>query len=180
MEICTRAISFYSYQVSQEICFQTMLYKNLEDKYSGLEKQLQGIVRDANAEITSLRERVTALQKDQELEKRKAHDLHDQLLEKTRQFQKLQTMYEKLKRKTLVPTLQQTVQNTIGPGGGQGGVMAGQIGRRPFTPAMANGGGSRAWRVGGPVAVAGGGDDRDPYVYQAQPHYRNPQPQQQQ
>ncbi len=29
-----------------------MLYKNLEEKYTQLEKQVQGVVRDAQSEIT--------------------------------------------------------------------------------------------------------------------------------
>ncbi|CAB5395765.1 unnamed protein product [Rhizophagus irregularis] len=55
--------------------------------------------------------KLLALQKDMELEKRKTHDLAEQLQEKSRQFSKLQIMYDKLKRRTLVPAMQQTVQN---------------------------------------------------------------------
>ncbi|CAG8556318.1 13743_t:CDS:2 [Ambispora leptoticha] len=114
MEICTRALSFWTYQTTQEACFQEMLYKNLEDKYNRIEKNLQVVMRDAHTEINSLREKVSALQKEIELEKRKSHDLSEQLQEKGRQFSKLQVMYDKLKRRTLVPTMQQTVQNVAG------------------------------------------------------------------
>ncbi|GBB84773.1 hypothetical protein RclHR1_11340006 [Rhizophagus clarus] len=92
-----------------------MLYKNLEEKYAQLEKQVQGVMRDAQSEITSLRAKLQALQKDMELEKRKTHDLAEQLQEKSRQFSKLQIMYDKLKRRTLVPVMQQTVQNNTVP-----------------------------------------------------------------
>lgn len=33
-------------------------------------------------------------------------------------------MYEKLKRKNLVPSVQKSVQNVVGPVGGQGGVVS--------------------------------------------------------
>ncbi|CAG8487426.1 7135_t:CDS:2, partial [Dentiscutata heterogama] len=109
MEICSRALSFWTYQTTQEACFQEMMYKSLEDKYTQLEKQVQGLMRDAQSEVTTL-------QKDMELEKRKTHDLAEQLQEKGRQFSKLQLMYDKLKRRSLVPAIQQTVNNTTGIG----------------------------------------------------------------
>ncbi|CAB5395767.1 unnamed protein product [Rhizophagus irregularis] len=31
VEICSRALSFWTYQTTQEACFQEMLYKNLEE-----------------------------------------------------------------------------------------------------------------------------------------------------
>ncbi|CAG8577515.1 10888_t:CDS:2, partial [Racocetra persica] len=83
MEICSRALSFWTYQTTQEACFQELMYKSLEDKYTQLEKQVQGLMRDAQSEVTTL-------QKDMELEKRKTHDLAEQLQEKGRQFSKLQ------------------------------------------------------------------------------------------
>ncbi|CAG8647992.1 6626_t:CDS:2 [Cetraspora pellucida] len=107
MEICSRALSFWTYQTTQEACFQEMMYKSLEDKYTQLEKQVQSLMRDAQSEVTTL-------QKDMELEKRKTHDLAEQLQEKGRQFSKLQLMYDKLKRRSLVPAIQQTVNNTTG------------------------------------------------------------------
>ncbi|CAI2188399.1 1149_t:CDS:10, partial [Funneliformis geosporum] len=113
-KICSRALSFWTYQTTQEACFQEMLYKNLEEKYSQLEKQVQGILRDAQSEITSLKVKLQALQKDMELEKRKTHELAEQLQEKGRQFSKLQGMYDKLRRRTLVPAMQQPVQNRAG------------------------------------------------------------------
>ncbi|CAG8794045.1 3213_t:CDS:2, partial [Acaulospora morrowiae] len=82
-------------------CFQEMMYKSLEEKYAQLEKQIQGVMREAQAEITTLRTKVQALTKDMELEKRKTHDLAEQLQEKGRQFSKLQAMYDKLKRRSL-------------------------------------------------------------------------------
>ncbi|CAJ0826514.1 5759_t:CDS:2 [Entrophospora sp. SA101] len=105
VEICSRSLSFWTYQTTQEAYFQKMLYKNLQEKCSQLEKQMQSVIRDAQEEIASI-------QKDLELEKHKNHDFAEQLQEKTRQFSKLQIMYDKLKRRSLVPAMQQTQQGT--------------------------------------------------------------------
>ncbi|CAG8485649.1 8911_t:CDS:2 [Gigaspora rosea] len=119
MEICSRALSFWTYQTTQENCFQEMLYRGLEDKYSELEKQVQVLIRDSESEVTTL-------QKDMELEKRKTHDLKEQLQEKGGQLSKLQSMYDKLKRRSLVPAIQQTINNP--PGIGPIGVGSRQCG----------------------------------------------------
>ncbi|KAG0287124.1 hypothetical protein BGZ96_008905 [Linnemannia gamsii] len=95
-EICTRAISFWTYQTSQEAKYQEMAQKTLEDKVGQLERQLQRTTREVNAELN-------ALQKDIEQEKRKAANLTDQLDEKSRLLSKLQTMYDRQKRRPLFP-----------------------------------------------------------------------------
>ncbi|OAQ31288.1 hypothetical protein K457DRAFT_43999, partial [Linnemannia elongata AG-77] len=46
MEICTRAISFWTYQTSQEAKYQEMSQKTLEDKLGQLERQLQRMTRE--------------------------------------------------------------------------------------------------------------------------------------
>ncbi|ORZ09740.1 hypothetical protein BCR41DRAFT_309349, partial [Lobosporangium transversale] len=51
MEVCTRAISFWTYQTSQEIKYREMTQKSQEDKISLLEKQLQRVTREFNAEL---------------------------------------------------------------------------------------------------------------------------------
>ncbi|KAJ3293306.1 hypothetical protein HK104_004607, partial [Borealophlyctis nickersoniae] len=67
-----------------------MIYRNLDEKYAQLERQVQNIVREANQEIQNLREKLAGLTKEQEIEKRRNHELAEQYAEKGRQFQKLQ------------------------------------------------------------------------------------------
>lgn len=88
-EIITRAISFWSYQVSQEFCYQEALRNALEDKNLRLEKNVTSLITEANNEIHTLRERLSAVQKELELEKRKSHEISEQFAEKSRQYQKL-------------------------------------------------------------------------------------------
>lgn len=54
MEICTRALSFWTYQTSQEAKYQEMTQKNLEDKLSSIEKQHQRMTREMNTELTGM------------------------------------------------------------------------------------------------------------------------------
>jgi len=90
MEICSRALSFWVYQITQEFAYQKSGIKELESKNSSLDRRLNGLVRDAQSEVSNLKQELDALQKEHELEKRKNLDLFDQLNEKSRQFQKLQ------------------------------------------------------------------------------------------
>lgn len=48
MDISGRAIAFYEYQVSQELCFQSMLQSNIEDKYNSLREQYNMMSCDFN------------------------------------------------------------------------------------------------------------------------------------
>ncbi|KAF9148146.1 hypothetical protein BG015_010156 [Linnemannia schmuckeri] len=116
MEICTRAISFWTYQTSQEAKYQELAQKTLEDKLGQLERQLLRTTREVNVELNGFRDTVTTLQKDIEQEKRKAADLTDQLDEKSRQLSKLQTMYDRQKRRPLFP---ETAVSQHGAGGGR-------------------------------------------------------------
>ena len=100
MEIANRAISFWFYQTSQESYFQEILYKNLDQKYAHMQKQQasQSLLHDQ--EMLSMKERIQQLGKDHEQDKRKLQDLTDQYMDKSRQLQKLQNLYEKVKRKS--------------------------------------------------------------------------------
>ncbi|KAG0318628.1 hypothetical protein BG000_004125, partial [Podila horticola] len=104
MEICTRALSFWTYQTTQEAKYQEMAQKNLEDKLGIVEKQHQRMTREMNAELTGFRETVGTLQRDLEQEKRKAVELNEQVEEKTRQLSRLQTTFDRIKRRPLFST----------------------------------------------------------------------------
>jgi hypothetical protein len=80
--------------------------KQTQEQSEGCERQLENIVRQANQEISKLSAKVqgvfsitSGMAKDSEFEKRKTHELVEQMNSKNRQFLKLQTMFDKLKRK---------------------------------------------------------------------------------
>ncbi|KAG0298847.1 hypothetical protein BGZ97_003954 [Linnemannia gamsii] len=105
MEICTRALSFWTYQTSQEAKYQEMAQKTLENKVGQLERQLQRTTREVNIELNGFRETVS--------------DLTDQLDEKSRQLSKLQTMYDRQKRRPLFPDVVASQQGGTGSVGGR-------------------------------------------------------------
>ena len=61
LDICNRAISFWTYQVSQQTYFQQLMYKKLDDKCASITKQLQSTVHQANSEIAMLKDKLTRI-----------------------------------------------------------------------------------------------------------------------
>ncbi|KAG2339874.1 hypothetical protein BDR05DRAFT_938474 [Suillus weaverae] len=61
MEICSRALSFWQYQVHQENSFQQAVIRNLNDKQAQLQKQLDNVIREANGEINLLSNKVAGI-----------------------------------------------------------------------------------------------------------------------
>ncbi|OZJ03414.1 hypothetical protein BZG36_03598 [Bifiguratus adelaidae] len=112
LDICSRAVSFYSYQVAQEIAFQSLMCKNLEAKCAELDTSFQGFKTNTLVELNTWKDKYNSLYKQNELDKNRLHELNDQLLEKNRQFQKLKLMYEKLKRKALMPEMQKNFMDS--------------------------------------------------------------------
>ncbi|KAF9468875.1 hypothetical protein BDZ94DRAFT_1152879 [Collybia nuda] len=89
LEICTRAISFWQYQIYQESSFQQAVVRNINDKNAQLQKQLESVVREANGEISLLNNKAGELERDLELERRKSRELQDASREREREYQKL-------------------------------------------------------------------------------------------
>ncbi|KAF2428815.1 hypothetical protein EJ08DRAFT_591675 [Tothia fuscella] len=56
MECAGRGLAFYTYQVSNEITYQTYLAASLTDKYSQVNNQLDTIITQANGQIKKLQD----------------------------------------------------------------------------------------------------------------------------
>lgn len=97
-DIAARAISFHTYQTQQEACFQQMIYKNLDVKCNNLESELSNVIAQANHEINLLRQKNQDVVKESQAEKKRIHELTDQVNDKNKQFMKLQAHYDKLKK----------------------------------------------------------------------------------
>ncbi|KDQ20722.1 hypothetical protein BOTBODRAFT_101062 [Botryobasidium botryosum FD-172 SS1] len=89
LEICSRAISFYQYQIHQESSFQQAILKNVNERNAQLQKQLENVIREANSELGLLNNKIAGLERDLELERRKSRDLHESSKEKDKEYQKL-------------------------------------------------------------------------------------------
>lgn len=99
---CNRALSFWQYQVHQEHSFQQAVVRNLNEKNAQLQKELSNVVREANGEISLLNNKIAELQRDLELERRKALALQDSLKDREKEYQKLKSQHDKIKRKALL------------------------------------------------------------------------------
>ncbi|KAI0306920.1 hypothetical protein B0F90DRAFT_1622392 [Multifurca ochricompacta] len=91
LEISSRAISFWQYQIHQENSFQHAVVRNVNDKNAQLQKQLENLVRE---EISSELQRRpnnlhTDLERDLDLERRKSRDLQETSRERDKEYQKL-------------------------------------------------------------------------------------------
>ncbi|KAL6306769.1 hypothetical protein BKA93DRAFT_728933 [Sparassis latifolia] len=89
LEICSRAMSFWQYQVHQEFTFQHAVLRNVNEKTALLQKQLDNVIREANGEISLLNNKVSELERDLELERRQAANVQDTLREREKEYQKL-------------------------------------------------------------------------------------------
>ncbi|KAA1466283.1 hypothetical protein DENSPDRAFT_767520 [Dentipellis sp. KUC8613] len=93
LEICSRAISFWQYQIYQEHSFQQAVIRNMNDKNAQLQKQLDNVIREANGEMSILGNKITELHHDLDVERRKVRDLQDTAKERDKEYQKLKVRF---------------------------------------------------------------------------------------
>ncbi|GIX72088.1 e3 ubiquitin-protein ligase CCNB1IP1 [Caerostris extrusa] len=96
-EICSRAISFWTYQVHQEIMFQEYVSTKVKERSQQLEKYYENIFQKTRNELDSTRNELEA-------SKKRAAELSEKLKERIRQHEKLQYLYEALRRKFISPS----------------------------------------------------------------------------
>lgn len=111
LEICSRAISFWQYQIHQESTFQQAVVRNLNDKNAQLQKQLDNVLREANGELNLLNNKKEELERDLELERRKVRELQEGSRERDREYAKLKVQFDKLKRKALLGPVAGGIEN---------------------------------------------------------------------
>ncbi|KAF8248069.1 hypothetical protein K440DRAFT_549753 [Wilcoxina mikolae CBS 423.85] len=90
MDICQRGLSFWNYQVIQEVVYQETIAKGLADKCIALSNDLDKVINDANVEILRLQQKVTALKISTEDLKKKNHDVIEKWREKGRKLAQTQ------------------------------------------------------------------------------------------
>ncbi|ESZ95401.1 hypothetical protein SBOR_4257 [Sclerotinia borealis F-4128] len=113
MECAGRALSFWAYQTTQEIVYQEYLAKSLTDKYSTLNSHMDKIIHDANSEISNLRNKMMAMNTDQDALRRKNEELNHILREKNKKFLQTQELYDKMKRRGLLDQVQTAASNAV-------------------------------------------------------------------
>ncbi|EZF78665.1 hypothetical protein H105_00379 [Trichophyton soudanense CBS 452.61] len=75
IECAGRALSFWTYQATQEIFYQDHLSKTLREKCSVMGKQMDQMAHDANSAIETLQHRISELEHGQEQLQKKNQEL---------------------------------------------------------------------------------------------------------
>ncbi|RGP66402.1 e3 ubiquitin- ligase ccnb1ip1 [Fusarium longipes] len=113
MECAGRALSFWAYQTTQNICYQQHLYRTLTDKYSSLGIRLEKTVNDANTEIEGLHHKMSSLMAEQESLRRKHEEVSQAFKEKSRKVLQLQELYDKVKRRAELGQIQRAASDAV-------------------------------------------------------------------
>ncbi|KAF4633541.1 hypothetical protein G7Y89_g4578 [Cudoniella acicularis] len=113
MECAGRALNWWAYQTTQEIIYQGCMSKNLQEKYSTLNMQMDKIINDANAEISNLRNKLSSMQIDQDNLRRKNEEITQAFREKSRKHLQTQELYDKLKRRAMLGQVQNAASDAV-------------------------------------------------------------------
>ncbi|CAD6499063.1 BgTH12-04715 [Blumeria graminis f. sp. triticale] len=113
MECAGRALSFWTYQATQEIVYQEYCAKNLTKKYGTLNAQMDKIIHDANSELSNMRDKMTNMQAEQDALRKKNKELIQQLRDKTRKYHQTQELYDKMKRRNLLDHVQDAASDAV-------------------------------------------------------------------
>ncbi|XP_035530761.1 E3 ubiquitin-protein ligase CCNB1IP1 [Morone saxatilis] len=102
LDISARALAFWSYQVHQEHMYQEYSLSRAEAQLKQMEKVLTQQNQSRELELTAMRGEIASLKKVMEEYKRKYSDVSERLMERNRQYQKLQGLYDSLRLRNMV------------------------------------------------------------------------------
>ncbi|XP_028411080.1 E3 ubiquitin-protein ligase CCNB1IP1-like isoform X2 [Dendronephthya gigantea] len=101
MEICSRALSFWTYQAHQERTYQEYVSSKSKEKNIQLENYYEQLIAKSQQEISSLKSEISNKVKELDETRKRLHEASEKLQERSRQHQKLQVMYDTLRRKSI-------------------------------------------------------------------------------
>ncbi|KAM9836598.1 E3 ubiquitin-protein ligase CCNB1IP1 [Aulostomus maculatus] len=102
LDITARALAFWSYQVHQERMYQEYNVSRAEAQLKQMEKVLTQQNQARELELSAMRGEITSLKKVMEEYKRKHSEVSERLMERNRQYQKLQGLYDSLRLRNMV------------------------------------------------------------------------------
>ncbi|KAG8417856.1 hypothetical protein J3458_005312 [Metarhizium acridum] len=97
LECAERALNFWAYQKTQEICYQQHVYGILTEKHLKLKSQFHQTVTEANAEIARLQTIIDSTTKEHERVCRRNEELVVAHRDKSRRLLQVQELYHKAK-----------------------------------------------------------------------------------
>lgn len=128
LEVCSRAIAFWTYQVHQDRVYQEHVATKSKERVIQVEQYYEQLLNRVQAEANLLKTQNASLKKELETTKKQYLEITDRIKEKSRQHQKLQLMYDALRRRTI------SVSNSDPPDGS--GDKVGTFNPAPGLPAF--------------------------------------------
>ncbi|CAI5791142.1 E3 ubiquitin-protein ligase CCNB1IP1 [Podarcis lilfordi] len=110
LDISSRALAFWTYQVHQERLYQEYTYSKAEGHLKQMEKVYTQQLQSKDVELTSMKSEVSSLKKVLEEYKKKFTELSEKLMERNRQYQKLQGLYDSLRLRNIAVANQEAGQ----------------------------------------------------------------------
>ncbi|XP_038566095.1 E3 ubiquitin-protein ligase CCNB1IP1-like [Micropterus salmoides] len=102
LDISARAMAFWSYQVHQERMYQEYSLSQAEAQLKQMEKVLTQQNQSRELELSAMRGEIASLKKVMDEYKRKYSEMSERLMERNRQYQKLQGLYDSLRLRNMV------------------------------------------------------------------------------
>ncbi|XP_030609266.1 E3 ubiquitin-protein ligase CCNB1IP1 [Archocentrus centrarchus] len=102
LDISTRALAFWSYQVHQERMYQEYSLSRADTQLKQMEKMLTQQNQSRELELTAMKGEIASLKKVTEEYKRKYSEVSERLMERNRQYKKLQGLYDSLRLRNMV------------------------------------------------------------------------------
>lgn len=102
LDISTRALAFWSYQVYQERLYQEYSLSRAKAQIKHMDKALTQQNQSRELELSAMREEIASLKKVMEEYRRKYSEVSERLMERDRQYQKLQGQYDSLRLRNMV------------------------------------------------------------------------------
>ncbi|KAH8696307.1 hypothetical protein BGW36DRAFT_397885 [Talaromyces proteolyticus] len=113
MECAGRALSFWAYQTTQEICYQEYLNKSLTDKYRSLNTDLEKVISSADTEISTLQSKLTEAQLAQDQVQKKNEELITMYQEKCKKHTQMINLYNLLKSRAMRSQIQTAASDSV-------------------------------------------------------------------
>ncbi|XP_065067775.1 E3 ubiquitin-protein ligase CCNB1IP1-like isoform X1 [Rhopilema esculentum] len=105
MEICSRAIAFWSYQAYSERVYHEYVSTRAKESKNQLEKYYEQLLAQIQNELSNVKSEMNIKTKELTDTKQRLSEVTEKLSDKGRQLQRLQTMYDSLRRKTVNPAI---------------------------------------------------------------------------
>ncbi|XP_038643608.1 E3 ubiquitin-protein ligase CCNB1IP1-like [Scyliorhinus canicula] len=125
LEIAGRALAFWGYQIHQERMYQESAYSKAEGRLKQMDKLYTQQLQGKDMEVSNSRSEVSSLKKMLEEYKKKYSEVSEKLMDRNRQYQKLQGFYDSLRLRSMAMVGGGDAPAAVGPAGALYGMPLG-------------------------------------------------------